>query len=117
MDIVVCRGCRLGCRRICHHSPHPDRLFFSLSSLFVVLDVLVIFLFVSIPPPPDCFIPQFLDRIAPLLGIIDYKELTLKQTFHIALLVGNFYVNFAHFYYPKLPEIWSINITLNSQFG
>ena len=35
----------------------------------------------------DCFIPQFLDRIARLLDIIDYKALTLRQTYHVALLL------------------------------
>ena len=57
MVVVCCLGC-LGYCRIRHH-----------------------------PPPPDCFIPQFLDRIARLLGIINYKELTLRQTYHIALLL------------------------------
>ena len=45
MVIVVCRRCRLGCRRIPLH-----------------------------PPPPDRFIPLFLDRIARLLGVVDNKS-------------------------------------------
>ena len=48
--IVVCRRCRLGCRRIRHHPPHPDRLLFSSSSSFVVSVVLVVVVFVIIPP-------------------------------------------------------------------
>ena len=48
--IVVFHRCRLGCRRIRNHSPHPDRLLFSLSSFFVVSVVLVVFVFVIIPP-------------------------------------------------------------------
>ena len=71
--IVVCRRCRLGCRRIRHHPPHPDCLSFSLSSSFVVSVVLVVVVFFIIPPP-DRFIPQFLDRIARLLGVVDNKE-------------------------------------------
>ena len=48
--IVVCRRCRLGCRRIRHHPPHPDRLSFSSSSSFVVSVILVVIVFVITPP-------------------------------------------------------------------
>ena len=84
--IVVFRRCRLGCRRIRHHSPHPDRLSFSSSSSFVVSVVLVVVVFIITPPPPDCFILQFLDRIARLRGIVDYKDLMVRRTYHITLL-------------------------------
>ena len=96
--IVVCRRCRLGCLCIRHHSPHPDRLLFSSSSSFVVSVVLVVVVFVIIPPPPDCFIPQFLDCIARLLGIVDYKELMVRRTYHIALIVFFFSSEYCFFF-------------------
>ena len=88
--IVVCRCCRLGFRRICHHPPYPDRLSFSSSSSFVVSVVLVVVVFVITPPLLIVLSLSFL-----IVLLVSLASSTIKSWWYDERIISHFYSSFS----------------------